>query len=140
MSKAKNLKVFLGKDLPGIATGLKLVENTTEQVIKRQERYNSRVAALNSILKDIQSAFQTIIRQNKELYEISHNMQTESNVTWRQFTKMYDEAYRAARQMNSEIGKQLFTAKDLISAQDKLLGSGWKGLDPSTLNKCFFCC
>ena len=121
------------KSILGITTGLKLVENTTEQLIKRQERYNSRVAALNSILKDIQSAFQTIIRQNKELYEISHNMQTESNVTWRQFTKMYDEAYRAARQMNSEIGKQLFTAKDLISAQDKLLGSGWKGLDPSTL-------
>lgn len=127
------VKSILGKDLPGITTGLKLVENATEQLIKRQERYNSRVAALNGILKDIQSAFQTIIRQNKELYEISHNMQTESNVTWRQFTKMYDEAYRAARQMNSEIGKQLFTAKDLISAQDKLLGSGWKGLDPSTL-------
>jgi len=131
--QGEKVKSILGKDLPGITTGLKLVENTTEQLIKRQERYNSRVAALNSILKDIQSAFQTIIRQNKELYEISHNMQTESNVTWRQFTKMYDEAYRAARQMNSEIGKQLFTAKDLISAQDKLLGSGWKGLDPSTL-------
>jgi hypothetical protein len=63
--QGEKLKSILSKDLPGIATGLKLVENTTEQLIKRQERYNSRVAALNSILKDIQSAFQTIIRQNK---------------------------------------------------------------------------
>ena len=104
-----------------------------KEINKDQEKTNIYLKAANAIWEDTSRILDTVVRQNKEIYEISHNMQTESNITWRQFTELYKGAYQAARQMNSEIGKHLITAKDLISTQDKLLSAGWKNIDSATL-------
>lgn len=104
-----------------------------KEINKDQEKTNIYLKAANAIWEDTSRILDTVVRQNKEIYEISHNMQTESNITWRQFTELYKGAYQAARQMNSEIGKHLIAAKDIVATQDKLLSAGWKNIDSATL-------
>lgn len=81
-------------------------------------------------------ALQTLRKMSAEsgkIYELAHQMQVQSNLTWRQYTKAYNEAYKAARQMNLETGKQLHQAKDIIEIQNTLLKDGWKNIDLGTL-------
>ena len=72
-------------------------------------------------------------KEAQDIYKISHEMQLTSNMTWKEFSKNYSEAYDMARKMNTETGKQLHSAKEIIEMQNTLLKDGWKGLDPSTL-------
>lgn len=103
------------------------------QITKGHQETNKAIGITNQLLKQGSSILDGMIRQNREIYEISHNMQTESNITWRQFTELYQGAYQAARQMNAEMGKQVLVAKDIVATQDKLLSAGWKNIDASTL-------
>lgn len=59
-----------------------------KEINKDQEKTNIYLKAANAIWEDTSRILDTVVRQNKEIYEISHNMQTESNITWRQFTEL----------------------------------------------------
>ena len=44
-------------------------------------------------------------------------MQLEANLTWKQYTQVYNAAFDATRQMNKEMGQSLANAKDMINTQ-----------------------
>ena len=121
------------KGAPAYEKTLDLIKRKFVEIGNIQKETNIYLRAAKAVWSDTSRILDRVVQQNKEIYEISHNMQTESNVTWRQFTELYKGAYQAARQMNSEIGKQLVTAKDLVSVQDKLLSAGWKNIDSASL-------
>lgn len=73
------------------------------------------------------------LQTNQEIFKISHQMQLESNVTWSNYRRLYNEAYESARKANQEIGQSIHNVKDLVETQNKLLGAGWKDINPGVL-------
>lgn len=125
-AQQESFKQINNKEAPNINKALKMLDNTQNSINKQTESWEKSLKAIHKI-------FDGIIKQNKEIFEISHNIQTEGNLTWRQFSRLYEESYQAARRMNQEFGQSLVTAKDLIEVQNKLLSEGWRNIDTSTL-------
>ena len=100
-----------------------------KDILKIQENQKNAAKVLGKELKiNVSKALDSIIKKNQEIYNISHKMQLESNMTWRQYTQLYNQTYEAARVMNKEIGKQLINVKDLVETQNLMLGNGWRGM------------
>lgn len=129
----KELEQITNRTQPKYEEGLKRIASLDEQRVKAAEKQKKVQEGINKVLSQTQKAMENIVKSNQQIYETSHKMQLEGNVTWREFTKLYDNAYQSARKLNSEIGKQLFTARELIGVQEKLITQGWKGLDATTL-------
>ncbi len=96
---------------------------------KRKENWDQIVKSAKTLKPLLDKA----VKSNKEIYEISHKMQLESNVTWKNFQKLYDGAYQATRDMNKEIEKSVHNVKDMVNTQNRLLGTGWRNMNPSDL-------
>ena len=75
----------------------------------------------------------SIKKEGQEIFKISHDMQLQSNISWKEFTKLQQEAFKAVRELNKETGKQLHTAKEMVDMQNALLKGGWKDIDPTVL-------
>lgn len=88
---------------------------------------------LNNAYKDAGKALDSLIKKNKEIYQISHDMQLQGNITWKQYTELYNQAYETARKLNTEMGKQLVTAGEMVKAQETMIQSGWRNIDTNTL-------
>jgi len=136
LSVYKYLLDYIKKQNKGHEVGLKL----TEEAIKKSEelmelgiKKNKLQSGLNALYKDGNKLLQKAIENNAELFRISHEMQLESNVTWKNYTKLYNEAYKSVREANREIGQSVHNVKDLVSVQNQLLGAGWKNIDTKTL-------
>jgi hypothetical protein len=105
-----------------------------ENLVELQEKQKANVKKYAEILKkEASKALDTVIKQNKEIFEISHDIQLEANMTWKQYTQIYNAAYEASRKVNREVGQNITNAKEIIATQNKLLQAGFKGLDTQTL-------
>lgn len=142
------LTEFMTKELE---KGLELQERTArsrEELARHSAIYISQLDVIERFEKEItketearakhlkdgvSKALSTILKQNEEIFKISHQMQLQGNLTWREYTKSFDEAYAAARRMNAETSKQLHTVKDIVEVQNALLKDGWRNVDMSTL-------
>jgi hypothetical protein len=105
----------------------------SEELVELEEKRTTTQRGLNALLGDGNKLLQKAIANNAELFKISHNMQLESNVTWKNYTKLYNEAYKSVGEANREIGQSVHNVKDLVSVQNQLLGAGWKNIDTKTL-------
>lgn len=90
--------------------------------------------AWNSDLNITKDLMKSISKNASDMYKTSHEMQLQSNITWKEYSLLYNEAFKSARAFRAETGKSLFVAKELIAAQNALLGTGWKGISMSSLN------
>lgn len=97
------------------------------------DRANKVVAATKQVWSDVEKVLKGVHAETAKIYTTSHQMQLEANLTWGEYTKLYDSAYDQARRMNSEAGKAVHTARELVETQNKLLLEGWRGLDTSTV-------
>lgn len=88
---------------------------------------------LIKLVKELGVEYKKLVSYNQDIYKISHDLQLESNITWKQFSQIYSEAYKNARLMNDQIGKSLHTSKELIATVSQLSKDGWKDIDSSTL-------
>lgn len=132
--EADNFKDITDKHQPQHIKALKLIEDSHDTLEKQTKAYNRNLTITNKLLAEMNKAFSSIVKHNQEIYETSHNMQLENNVTWREFTKLYNSAYDSARRMNDEIGKSIINARELIKTQDLLMSTGWKDIDGVQLN------
>lgn len=111
----------------------KSIFDAIKQIDTVETSVNKTIDARKSLYNDITKALNVIKRENEEIFKISHEMQLQSNLTWREYTRAYDEAYKAARRMNQETATQLHNARDIVEMQNALLRDGWRGLDMGTL-------
>lgn len=107
--------------------------NKQEELVVLDKKRTKAQKGLNALLGDGNRLLQKTIQNNAEIFRISHEMQLESNVTWKNYTRLYDEAYKSVREANREIGQSVHNVKDLVSVQNQLLGAGWKNIDVKTL-------
>lgn len=87
----------------------------------------------NDSLRKTRDLMSGISKTASDMYKTAHEMQLESNLTWKEYSALYEKAFDSARQFRNEIGKSLFTAKELVAMQNALLGQGWKGVSTATL-------
>lgn len=114
--------------------GIKTFLDHNKKITAERERQAKLEANTLKFAKEVGKAMDHIVKSNQEIYQTSHKMQLEGNVTWKEFTNLYNKAYQSARQLNNEIGKQLFTAGEMVKVQEKLITQGFKGLDATTLS------
>jgi uncharacterized membrane protein len=134
-SERERLEIL--EDLKDLSAGLAGSNSDLVKSLKQQITSLSKILKVQRSWRDevnkIGRAYSKVLRSNEEIFKISHQMQLESNVTWKNYTKLYDGAYQSARKMTREVGKSLLVAKDYIQAQNKLLGTGWKNIKPADL-------
>lgn len=123
------------QDTTKIQEGIKAIDETNKNILRTEENKKKVLETQKKLYADVKRALDGLLKTHQEIYKTSHDMQLEGNITWREFTKLYEEAYTAARKLNDEVGKQLFTAKEMIGVQEKLITQGWKGLDATTLSQ-----
>lgn len=122
----KKLKDVSGKDSKEILDSIAKIQKEKDKIATQDKNWEGR-------LKEVNKLFAEIVKHNQEIYKTSHAMQTESNITWKQFRELYDGAYASAKQMNAELGKQIFNSAELIKTQEKMTSTGWKGLSTANL-------
>ena len=120
----ESIKEFSDEYLKNTSETSKYVEKQIESV--RKTTIETR--AWTRALREVNRALDKVITQNQEIFRISHDIQLEANMTWREYTKLYETTYEASRRLRREIGQSVFVAKDLIETQNKLLGTGWKDI------------
>jgi len=105
-----------------------------KDIVEQKERIDKLSKAYVKTMKqDAGKALDMVIKKNKEIYEISHDLQLQGNATWNQFTKLYSQAYDVSRAMNKELGKQLLTAGEIVKAQNAMVQAGWRDINTSAL-------
>lgn len=97
---------------------------------EQQKKLNAEAKKYANILKqEASKALDTVLKQNQEIFKVAKELQLESNLTWKQYTQVYDQAFEATRRINKETGQAISNAKDLIETQNKLLGTGFRGIN-----------
>lgn len=102
------------------------------EVKKRRREVSKQLVNLS---KAGQVLLDRAVASNQKIFEISHKMQLESNVTWENYRKIYQGAYETTRKMREEIGQSVYNVKDLINTQERMLGAGWRNMNPATLTE-----
>lgn len=106
----------------------------TKKTVDYQEKINRLTKQYAKQLRvDAGRALDDVIKKNKEIFEISHDIQLQGNMTWRQYTELFGQAYDTARKMNSELNKQLFTSGEIVKTQNAMLAAGWRNIDTAQL-------
>jgi len=111
----------------------KEIELTAELAVAEEDRLKLQ-GNINKYLKMGNKHLMNALATNKEIYEISHKMQLDSNITWENYSKLYDAAYKSTREMNKEVNQNVHNVKDLIATQEKLLSDGWKDIPMDDVN------
>lgn len=106
------------------------LEKESEKVSQRQKKNKE---AINKIQQAGNKLLQDALKYTQELFEISHKMQLEGNLTWKQYTEHYNKAFEAARRVNQELGQSVFNSKEMLGIQQQLISDGWKGLTAANL-------
>lgn len=129
----KKLKEGAGKDSQAHLQALKRIETVNKEITKQLQKQADSASRIDRLYKTLGKSLDYIVKQNQEIYKTSHEMQLQGNITWREFRELYNGAYESARRLNREIGTQLYTARELVSTQEKMISTGWKGLAPENL-------
>lgn len=123
----------------------KIEESAIYQILEDQREVLSDSLAINKKINDAAHkyadilkraagpALDYVLKQNQEIFKVAHEMQLESNLTWKQYSEVYDRAFEATRNLNKEVGQSIANAKDIIQTQNTLLQAGFRGLDATTL-------
>jgi hypothetical protein len=122
-----------GKDSQAHLQALKRIETVNKEITKQLQKQADSASRIDRLYKTLGKSLDYIVKQNQEIYKTSHEMQLQGNITWREFRELYNGAYESARRLNREIGTQLYTARELVSTQEKMISTGWKGLAPENL-------
>ena len=122
----KNNKTALSALDTQIKKSTKLAELQDKQ-LKSAKQFGS------TIKNEVSKAFDKLIKQNQEVYNISQKMQVSNNLSWKQYTELYNASYEAARKMNAEFGKQFANAQDLFKMQEQMSNLGWRGMSASQM-------
>lgn len=104
-----------------------------EKEVKISDKRSASQRILNSLQYEGNKILKETIKNNAEIFRISHEMQLESNVTWTNYRKLYSGAYEATRKANREVEQSIHNVKDLVQTQNRLLGTGWRNIDTGTL-------
>ena len=114
-----------------------ILEDQRESLADRlavSKKINDASHKYADILKKVAGpALDYVLKQNQEIFKVAHEMQLESNLTWKQYSEVYDKAFEATRNLNREVGQSIANAKDIIQTQNTLLQAGFRGLDATTL-------
>lgn len=129
----EKLKKGAGKDSQAHLQALKRIETVNKEITKQLQKQADSASRIDRLYKTLGKSLDYIVKQNQEIYKTSHEMQLQGNITWREFRELYNGAYESARRLNREIGTQLYTARELVSTQEKMISTGWKGLTPENL-------
>lgn len=111
----------------------KTVLDIADKIELSEKRIANATSIRSKLYKTIEAQMQEMSKQSKEMLETAQQMQVHSNLSWRQYTKAYNEAYDAARRMNRETQQQLHQAKDIVDMQNKLMQDGWRDMDMGTM-------
>jgi hypothetical protein len=97
---------------------------------EQQKKLNNEAKKYADILKkEASKALDIVLKQNEDIFKVAKEFQLESNLTWKQYTQVYNQAFEATRKINKETGQAISNAKDLIETQNKLLGAGFRGIN-----------
>jgi hypothetical protein len=132
----KTLQKYVKTQVKDSTKFLKTIDETikkSEVLVEIDEKRTASQKLYNAAVNDGNKQLRKAIQNNSEIFKISHEMQLESNVTWKNYTKLYNEAYKAVRQMRNEVNQSVFNVKDLVATQNKLLGTGWKNIATQAL-------
>jgi hypothetical protein len=109
------------------------IVKSSEKALNTDKKITNQNTLLNAVRKDANRILSKTIRNNQEIFKIGREMQLQSNATWKEYTKLYEKAFEGSRKVNAEIKQSIFNVKDLVNTQNRLMGSGWKDIDPKTL-------
>lgn len=111
----------------------------TKALTEEQRRQAQQIQALKrgyDLLYDgATAALNKVIQQSEDLFKVSHDLQLQGNMTWNQYTKLYNDSFEALRDMNTALGQSVFNTRQLFETQQKLVPKGWKGIDTEHLTQ-----
>jgi len=94
-----------------------------KQITQQSEKYGK-------VLTDVaDKALTKILQQNQEIFKTAKDLQLQSNLTWKQYTEIYEGAFQATRQLNKEVGQSIANAREMIETQNFLLQGGFRGIN-----------
>jgi len=105
----------------------KIIADEEKKKVEQAEKYGQ---VLQNVADTVLSK---ILEQNKEIFQTAKDMQLESNLTWKQYSQAYNEAFEASRRINREVGQSISNARELIETQNFLMQGGFRGIDISDL-------
>lgn len=108
-------------------------EKLRQAQIKQEQQTKRTQRAFTYGYKQIEDAVNKVVKQSQDLFKISHDLQIQGNMTWNQYTKLYNDSFKAIREMNTALGQSVFNTRQLFEAQQKLVPQGWKGIDTKNL-------
>lgn len=104
-----------------------------QKILEAKSKQEKVQQSLKKLAQDIGKEYQKLVSYNQEIYKISHELQLESNIAWKEFSKIYTQAYQDAREFNNQLGKSLLTSKELLGMVNILSKSGWKNINAGDL-------
>lgn len=111
----------------------KQVAQQKEQ-LKQQRAIKKQAENYYNVLKNVSgTVLNKILEQNKQIFQTAKDMQLESNLTWKQYSEAYNQAFEATRRINKEVGQSIANARELIETQNFLLQRGFRGIDTADL-------
>lgn len=112
----------------------KLLREEKEKELGQQTKIKEQAQKYGDVLENVANrTLGKILEQNKEIFKTAKDMQLASNLTWKQYSQAYNEAFEASRRINQEVGQSISNARELIETQNFLMQGGFRGIDISDL-------
>lgn len=109
---------------------LKLIREEKEKELDQQTKIKEQAEKYGNVLQNVaDKTLSKILEQNKEIFQTAKDMQLEGNLTWKQYSQAYDEAFKSARRINQEVGQSIANAREMIETQNYLLRGGFRGIN-----------
>lgn len=109
---------------------IKLIREEKEKELDQQTKIKEQAQKYGDVLQNVaDKPLSKILEQNKQIFQTAKDMQLASNLTWKQYSQAYNEAFESARQINREVGQSITNARELIETQNFLMQGGFRGID-----------
>lgn len=118
------------------ALGKVLVEKVEKarELRAEQEKIVEQAKKYGDVLQNVSGKILSkILEQNKQIFQTAKDMQLASNLTWKEYSQAYNQAFEATRRINKEVGQSITNAKELIETQNFLLQSGFRNIETADL-------
>lgn len=109
--------------------------NEQKQIeLDRQTKIKEQAKKYGDVLQNVSGKILSkILEQNKQIFQTAKDMQLASNLTWKEYSQAYNQAFEATRRINKEVGQSITNAKELIETQNFLLQSGFRNIETADL-------
>ena len=99
--------------------------NDLQTVLRQQTEIKEQAQKYDDVLQNVSDkTLGKILEQNQQIFQTAKDMQTTGNLTWKQYSEAYNEAFEAARRVNKEVGQSISNAREMIETQNALLLRG----------------